>query len=520
MPDALLPDDPTTPEPNDYYSEEELEVFRLSSKSHWDIPIEIDGEVVHILASHPTPPVFDGEEDRNGRRNHDEIRFWADYITPGEGGYIYDDEGNFGGLAEGESFIIAGDQNADPFDGDSTDNAILQILDNPLVNTSVTPESEGGVAASIRQNEVNDTHEGNPAFDTADFNDETAGNLRVDYVLPSTDLAITEAGVFWTTQDDPLFRLIGDFDPDSEIPNGFPASDHRLVFTDVELAKEETNNNRNTVTSLEFLGEVSFETGFTFEETEVGGISGITYDRTNNIYYALANDRSTINDARYYDVAIDLSDGSLDEGDVEFTGVTTLLNAGESPFTASSIDPEAIALSDEGTLFISSEGDANNLVDPFVAEFDRDGQIIDELPVPDKFLPTVDQTSGIQSNQAFESLTITPDGKQLFTATENALYQDGERSTVESGSPVRIIQYDLETEEVVGEFLYETDPIPVPPETDDGFADNGLVELLAIDNQGTFLALERSFTEGVGNNIRLYEVNIQGATDLSVEPLS
>ncbi len=160
MPGALLPDDPNTPEPNDWYSAEELEVFRLSSKSHWDIPVDIDGEVVHILASHPTPPVFDGEEDRNGRRNHDEIRFWADYITPGEGDYIYDDNGNFGGLGEGESFVIVGDQNADPFDGDSTDNAILQLLDHPLVNTAVTPSSEGGVDAANRTNDINDTHIG------------------------------------------------------------------------------------------------------------------------------------------------------------------------------------------------------------------------------------------------------------------------------------------------------------------------------------------------------------------------
>ena len=514
MPGALLPDDPTTPEPNDYYSEAELEVLRLSSKSHWDIPIEIDGEVVHVLASHPTPPVFDGEEDRNGRRNHDEIRFWADYVTPGEGSYIYDDEGNYGSLAAGKSFIIAGDRNADPLDGDSTDNAILQLLDNPLVNVAITPESEGGVAASIRQNEINDTHQGNPAFDTADFNDETSGNLRVDYVLPSEDLEITDAGVFWKTEDDPLFRLIGNFNPDSEIPNGFPASDHRLVYTDVNLTEEEPDNNRQTVTGVEFIGEASFETGFTFNQTEVGGISGLTYDRANNIYYALSDDRSTINDARYYDVAIDLGDGSLDEGDVEFEEVTTLLNAGESAFAAASVDPEGIALTEEGTLFISSEGDADNLIDPFIAEFSLDGQIFNELPLPDKFLPTVNQTSGIRNNQAFESLTITPDGKYLFTATENALFQDGEESSVEAGSPVRIIQYDLETEEAIGEFLYETDAIPVPPDAD-GFADNGLVELLAIDNTGTFLALERSFTEGVGNNIRLYEVNLQGATDLS-----
>ncbi|MEO1673169.1 MAG: phytase, partial [Cyanobacteria bacterium J06631_2] len=351
--------------------------------------------------------------------------------------------------------------------------------------------------------------------DTADFSDNASGNLRVDYVLPSTDLSITEAGVFWTTEDDELFRLVGDFDADSEFPNGFPASDRRLVYADVNLMGSITNSDRQTLNNIEFLGEVSFTTGFTFAETEVGGISGLAYDQVNNVYYALSDDRSTINDARYYDLAIALDDGSLNQEDVEFTEVTILLNAGGNSFAASSLDPEGIALTDEGTIFISSEGDANNLVNPFIAEFTLDGQIIDELPIPDKFLPSADGTVGIRSNQAFESLTITPDGTQLFTATENALLQDGETSTLDAGSPVRIIQYDLDTKETVGEFLYETDPIPVPPEIEDGFADNGLVELLAVDDAGTFLALERSFTAGVGNNIRLYEINLQGATDIS-----
>ncbi|VEP13134.1 conserved hypothetical protein [Hyella patelloides LEGE 07179] len=528
MPGALLPDDATTAEPNDYYSAEELEVFRLSSKSHWDIPVEIDGEIVHILASHPTPPVFDGEEDRNGRRNHDEIRLWADYITPGEGDYIYDDEGNYGGLATGARFVIAGDQNADPFDGDSTDNAILQLLDNSvvarsfaeetsagsLVNTSVTPSSKGGIDASDRTGNINDTHIGNPAFDTGDFNDAGAGNLRVDYVLPSQNLDITDAGVFWTTADDELFRLIGDFDPEL-LPIGYPSSDHRLVYVDTNVITEDSDNNRQTVTDLDFLGEVTFDTGSTFADTEVGGISGLTYDAANEVYYALSDDRSNINDARFYTVGIDLSDGSLDEGDLEFQDVTTLLNSGGRAFASSSLDPEGIALINRGTLFISSEGDADNLVDPFIGEFSLGGQIFDELALPDKFLPTADRSSGIQNNQAFESLTITPDQKYLFTATENPLYQDGEVSSLESGSPVRILQYDLETGETVGEFLYETEAIPVPPEPEDDFADNGLVELLAIDNTGTLLALERSFAAGVGNNIRLYEINLQGATNIS-----
>ncbi|MEM8536089.1 MAG: endonuclease/exonuclease/phosphatase family protein, partial [Chloroflexota bacterium] len=171
MPDALLPDDPETPEPADWYTAEELEVFRLSSKSHWDIPIAIEGTVIHTLVSHPTPPVFDGDEDRNGTRNHDEIRFWADYVTPEQGDYIYDDAGGEGGLPAESRFVIMGDQNADPNDGDSTNNAILQLLDNPNINTSVTPSSAGATEQAGLQGGSNTDHGSDPAFDTADFAD-------------------------------------------------------------------------------------------------------------------------------------------------------------------------------------------------------------------------------------------------------------------------------------------------------------------------------------------------------------
>ncbi len=231
MPGALLPDDPATPEPADWYAPEELEVFRLSSKSHWDVPVKIYGETVHVLASHPTPPVFDGAEDANGRRNHDEIRFWADYIKPRKSRYIRDDKGKRGGLKRRAHFVIMGDQNADPFDGDSTDNAILQLLDNRRIRTDKTPASEGGADAAVRQGGVNPDHRGDPAFDTGDFNDAGPGNLRVDYVLPSKRLRILDSGVFWLTEDDPLFeRLIGDF------PS--PSSDHRLVWLDLAVKKK------------------------------------------------------------------------------------------------------------------------------------------------------------------------------------------------------------------------------------------------------------------------------------------
>ncbi|HSF80331.1 MAG TPA: endonuclease/exonuclease/phosphatase family protein [Anaerolineales bacterium] len=225
MPGALLPDDPNTPEPADWYSTEELDVFRLSSKSHWDVPVHIDGKTVHFLTSHPTPPVFDGPEDRNGTRNYDEIRFWADYIIPSRSDYIYDDDGNVGGLEPGAMFVIAGDQNSDPLDGDSIPGSAQLLLEHPLINTRVTPSSPGAVQQAALQGGANTTHLSDPAYDTADFSDFAPGNLRADYVLPRKNLRIIEAGVFWPLNTDPLFSLVGTFP--------FPSSDHRLVWVDV-----------------------------------------------------------------------------------------------------------------------------------------------------------------------------------------------------------------------------------------------------------------------------------------------
>ncbi|MEN8041640.1 MAG: endonuclease/exonuclease/phosphatase family protein, partial [Actinomycetota bacterium] len=214
MPGALLPDDPGLAGPADWYSSEELDVFRLSSKSHWDVPIEVGKRTVHFLVSHPTPPVFDGPEDRNGTRNHDEIRFWADYVHPDLSAYIYDDDGGMGGLSGEALFVIAGDQNSDPYDGDSIPGAIQQLLDHPKVNTKVTPASPGGPEQALLQGDNNLTHLGDPAFDTADFGEAIfggPGNLRVDYVLPRKNMKIVDAGVFWPLADDPLFALVGTF---------------------------------------------------------------------------------------------------------------------------------------------------------------------------------------------------------------------------------------------------------------------------------------------------------------------
>lgn len=206
-----------------WYSPAALDVLRLSSKSHWDVPVQVGQQELHFLVSHPTPPVFDGPEDRNGRRNHDEIGLWASLLDPEVSMQIQDDRGQSGGLAGDAFFIIAGDMNADPSDGDSTNNAMDQLLSHSLINASFIPASAGAVEASQQQGGKNSQHRGQAEHDTTDFDDQQGpGNLRVDYVLPSRNIQVKSGGVFWPKRGEPGADWVD-------------VSDHRMVWLDISL---------------------------------------------------------------------------------------------------------------------------------------------------------------------------------------------------------------------------------------------------------------------------------------------
>lgn len=218
MPDAKRP---RNEDGSLFYSQEIFAKLRLPSKSVWDVPITLHGQTVHLICAHPTPPVFDGAEDRNGCRNHDEIRMVVDYAA-GNAGYIYDDKGVRGGLAANSRFVIVGDMNADPFDGDSMDGAAQWLTESAAINHTRVPSSTGAVSAAKESGEKNQAHQGNPTHDTGDFNDQFTGNMRVDYCLPSRQLQIVDAGVFWPDVKEAGFELN-------------QASDHHLVWVDVEF---------------------------------------------------------------------------------------------------------------------------------------------------------------------------------------------------------------------------------------------------------------------------------------------
>ena len=277
-----------------------------------------------------------------------------------------------------------------------------------------------------------------------------------------------------------------------------------------------------TVASYELIGTVNIPTGTQFEDTEVGGLSSITYHPERDVYYALSDDQGTIDPVRYYTLSINLSDGQLDTGDITFLEVTTILNETREPYAPGSLDPEGFVLARRHSFYFSSEGlaAASPPVDPFIKRLNRNGRQTRSMIIPDKFLPDGMSTQGVRPNLGFESLGITPDKRTLVTASEGALAQDGPAADVGQESLARILQYRLGYKKPREEYVYVVNPVAEPPVPADQFRVNGLVELLPLDNAGTMLALERSFSvgaEGGGNTIWLYEIQTQGATDVSGE---
>lgn len=210
MPDALLPQ---TPDGTPFPDAETSAGLRLSSRSHWDVPVTLpDGLALHLLASAPTPPLFDGEEGFNRRRNHDEIGFWTAWLG---GARFTDDAGELATAPDGR-FIVLGNLNADPFDGAGIRDGIAGLLAVPRL-TDPRPASAGAAAAA------SPGHAGPPELDTADWDEEGPGNLRVDYVLPSSDLRVLGSGVFWPKPGEALSEDVA------------TASPHRLVWVDIAL---------------------------------------------------------------------------------------------------------------------------------------------------------------------------------------------------------------------------------------------------------------------------------------------
>ncbi len=265
-------------------------------------------------------------------------------------------------------------------------------------------------------------------------------------------------------------------------------------------------------TRLEYIGEALLPSGLQVEGRSVGGLSGMAYQPQSGRFFVVSDEPSNRFPASFFVLEIDLGQGRLEEGAVRVTDVVTLQDRPGHAFEVNEVDPEGAAFTRDGTLLVSSEGQAAAGVAPFVREFELDGKPVRTFALPGRYLPRPGH--GVRHNLAFEALTITPDHRYAIVATENALAQDGPKSSLEARSPARIARFDTETATLVDEYLYWVEPVARPAVIVGGLEVAGLVELIALD-ETHLLALVRSFSIGAGNTIRLFLVSLEGATNIS-----
>lgn len=284
--------------------------------------------------------------------------------------------------------------------------------------------------------------------------------------------------------------------------------------------------------SLEFVGEYQLPKQ-TFQDTVVGGLSGITYDRAKNRFYAVSDDRSNFAPARFYTLDLKLKSsetGQLGIDKIDIEGVTFLKNEKGETYPAGEIDLEGIGLSPRDTLYISSEGAIAKKIRPFIGEFDlKTGEVLKSVKIPQRFFfddskskgqnPKSNdvQPQGIQDNLGFEALTLglssvlKDDPFRLFTATESALLQDSPPKTPQEDTRIRMMHYVVNPFDeplLVAEHLYKLDPAA------DDVLVSGLCELTALEKEGYLLSLERSFGLS-GFGAKIYQLVNSNATDTS-----
>ncbi|MEM6795633.1 MAG: esterase-like activity of phytase family protein [Acidobacteriota bacterium] len=264
--------------------------------------------------------------------------------------------------------------------------------------------------------------------------------------------------------------------------------------------------------TLRLIGHRSYaHSTVTFEGTVPGGLSGIDYDAATGRYLIISDDPATPSrgGARFYEATLDF-DAQEFRG-YKWRAVHELLRTDGSSFPEAGVDPESIRRLPNGHLLWSSEGFERTLIPPFVREITAEGAFVRDLEIPPRFSPTADDATGSRHNLVFESLTLTPSGRWAVTAAEGALRQDGPMASSAVGSPSRVLYLDLETGRAGAEYVYVNDPVR---DRTEGFSLNGLVELLALGER-SFLALERSYSEGFGHAVHLHHFDVSAATDVS-----
>lgn len=292
--------------------------------------------------------------------------------------------------------------------------------------------------------------------------------------------------------------------------------------------------------TLSYLGQQIVPTTAAFRGLPVGGLSSIDYVPATGHYLAISDDRSDRGPARFYELALDLGkfrrSATPGEAGVSWVGMTTLLDVDGQPFGRNMVDPESLRLdARRHQIYWSNEGQRSStgFQNPTVRRMTPEGKHIADFPVPAYYHPSGSASGiaagdmGVYNNLAFESIAITPDGKTLWTMSENGLAQDSLPTAVGRGSRARMLSFDLDTGKAGAEYVYEVGPVPFPPARAGDFATNGVPDMLALSSH-EFIVIERAYAVGAttpgvaaltkqptSNTIKLFLIDTAGATDVS-----
>lgn len=276
-------------------------------------------------------------------------------------------------------------------------------------------------------------------------------------------------------------------------------------------------NDCDATLSLTYLGETSLSWDYSVDGIPFGGISGLDYDAASGRYIALSDDRSQRGPVRFYEIGLNVTDEGLQ--DVSVLRTVQLKNKRGRSFYRNAVDPESIRLGADGNVYWTTEGSRQAGAPTLVKVSDRDGNFIRDFEQPDGFAPTSDRSSGIRENMAFEGLTFLPSGN-MIAAMETALYQDGGQASLRHGTLSRFVRYEPTSGKPTAEYAYPVSAIPQRPLTSPVENDNGVSEVLALDEH-RLLVIERSIASGFGFTIKVYLADTDGATDISgVESLT
>jgi hypothetical protein len=263
-----------------------------------------------------------------------------------------------------------------------------------------------------------------------------------------------------------------------------------------------------------------------YNNTTVGGLSGIDYDAKSKRYFMISDDRSDKNPARFYTATISFTEKGIDT--VQFTAVNSLLqrngttypNGKQDPWHTP--DPEAIRYNATTRQLVwSSEGERivkptqTVLEDPSVDIISTNGDFVDSFPLPPDLIMHATE-NGPRQNGVLEGMSFADNYKTLFVNVEEPIYEDGPRADViDNHTYIRILKFDVASKKNIEQYAYPLSPVAYPPIPADAFKINGVPDILNLGNN-KLLVIERSFSTGrLACTIKVFEADLSQANDIS-----